>query len=45
MPDLHENKVGNTDPKGRQLTIGLGSALDGLAEADEINNLISNQNR
>ena len=40
MPDLHQHKEGNVDAHSRHLTIGLGSALDAFAEADEVDKLI-----
>ena len=44
MPDISGQMEGSQGQQIRQLTIGLGSALDAFAEVDEVNELISDLN-
>ena len=42
MPESSEQIEENSSQQSRQLTIGLGSALDAFAESDEVDGLINN---
>ena len=45
MSNTHfDGNDGGSDPQNRQLTIGLGSALDAFAEANEVDKMIINLN-
>ena len=45
MSNTHfDGNDGGSDPQNRQLTIGLGSALDAFAEASEVDKMIINLN-